>query len=128
MYFLWKSCQSNSYFQESQYEKSNGLDVNTIKIWVDLLPKYRRKQWVFQNLLKKYGFLLKPCQNNRCFLKTYWVSKKYAFEKKDSIWRKIFMTNLWNNIHLENRSDSLEKMKYSEGKYLWQIYETISIL
>ena len=33
-----KSCQSNSDFQESQYEKSNGLDVNTLKIWVDLLP------------------------------------------------------------------------------------------
>ena len=101
MHFLWKSCQSNSDFQESQYEKSNGLDVNTIKIWVDLLPKYMRKQWVFQNLLKKYGFLLKPCQNNRCFLKTYWVSKKYAF---------------------------VIKKKYFEGKYLWQIYETISIL
>ena len=101
MHFLWKSCQSNSDFQESQYENSNGLDINPIKIWVDLLPKYRRKQWVFQNLLKKYGFLLKPCQNNRCFLKTYWVSKKYAF---------------------------VIKKKYSEGKYLWQIYETISIL
>ena len=32
-----KNLASNSYFAESQYEKSNVLDVNTIKIWVDLL-------------------------------------------------------------------------------------------
>ena len=94
MHFLWKSCQSNSDFQESQYENSNGLEVNTIKIWVDLLPKYRRKQWVFQNLPKKYWFLLKPSQNNRCFLKTYWVSKKYAFVKK----RSILKENIYDKL------------------------------
>ena len=70
-----KNLQKYQQFSWNQCEHPSGFDVNTVATWVAFLQNRGEKTEFSKNYIRNMIFLLKDCENIRCFLNILRVSK-----------------------------------------------------